>query len=282
MRFEDIRPRIRFADRLEYTAARPLSATYDSRLIYVISGAGELDVGGSTHAIEAGLLVIFQGGTAYRFSPEPAFSAYAVDFDLLGDYPVDSGFLPPVPMRFFDKSAVHSRAEFLDSDFLALPFAERVHHGVGESLRELVEEYTSGRRHSRERSGLMLGCLLLDLERRFSYLSKAERSALAVVDYISEHYLEPISNSSLAKELGHDPCYLGRVVKLYTGSPIHRLLMKKRVEVGVKLLLTTDLTLDTVAERTGFCSAAHFSRRCRDVTGNTPSYYRKSPRSKNQ
>jgi AraC-like DNA-binding protein len=49
---------------------------------------------------------------------------------------------------------------------------------------------------------------------------------------------------------------------------------KKRVEEGVKLLLTTDLILDEIAERIGFSSASHFSKRCKEITGNNPSFYR--------
>jgi len=40
--------------------------------------------------------------------------------------------------------------------------------------------------------------------------------------------------------------------------------------------MTTDLTLDAIAERVGFCSAAHFSRKCKEQTGNNPSKYRKN------
>jgi AraC-like DNA-binding protein len=282
MRFADIKPRIRFADRLEYTAARPLSRTYDSRLLYVVSGAGEITVGGTNHKIEPGLLIIFQCGVAYRFSPSPSFVAYAVDFDAVEGFSTDGGFLPPALESGFDPSAIHGWVEFEDSDFLKTPFVCKVPHAVGEELRAIAQEYTAGARHSKERAQMMLYCTLLDLERRFFVLSKAERTASAVLDYISEHYLEDLSNEGIARVFGHDPCYLGRVVKLYTGSPIHRLLIKKRVDVGVKLLLTTDMTLDEIAERTGFCSAAHFSRRCRALTGNPPSYYRKSAGAKNQ
>lgn len=276
MRIEDIRPRIRFADKLEYTAARALSKTYDSRMLYIISGGGSITVDGQMHPIEAGLLIVFQGGTAYSFSPEPAFSAFAVDFDLIGEYDVSTGFLAPVPPRLFDGALLHKSAEFENSTFLSSPLVMREAHGAGAELRALVEEYTSARRFARERAELMLSGLLLDLERQSLTSSKTEKCCAAVLDYIAEHYAEEITNASLARTFGHDPCYLGRLVKQHTGTTIHSLLIKKRVEMGIKLLLTSDMTLDVIAEKIGFCSAAHFSRRCRSVTGSTPSYYRKN------
>lgn len=278
MRVEEITPKIRFADRLEYTGARTLSKTYDSRLIYVTDGCGTFFLEGRSIKIESGILIIFQGGAAYKFEPEPSFTAYAVDFDLTAEYGRDGGFLPPLPLSLFDKRLVHRFIRFENSELLAEPFAEAVHSGIGENVRALVEEYTSGRLFSTERAELMLGGLLLDLARRFSPLGKGARCAEAVVEYVADHYHEPITNTLVARVFGHDPCYLGRIVKLHTGCPIHRLVTKKRVEVGVKLLLTTDLSLDEIAERVGFYSAAHFSKRCKSVTGNSPSYYRKNSR----
>lgn len=276
MKIESIRPKIRFADQLEYTASRTLSKTYDSRMLYITSGSGRIELDGKESQIEAGLLIIFKSGVAYKFFPTPTFKAYAIDFDLDGEHDVSSGFLPPVPIHLFDESKMHKTEDFENSTFLSEPFAQCVRPEIGEEIRSLVGEYTSGRRFCRERAELMLTGLLLDIERRSVVSSKGELCALAVTDYISEHYLEPLTNASVARAFGYDPCYLGRVVKLYTGSTIHRILIQKRIEVGIKLLLATDLPLDVIAERTGFCSAAHFSKRCRAITGNTPSYYRKS------
>ncbi len=80
MKTEEIRPSIRFADKCVYTCARALSKTYDSRLIYIIDGAGSITVDGESHTIEKGLLIIFQGGVPYKFEPKYVFSAFAVDF----------------------------------------------------------------------------------------------------------------------------------------------------------------------------------------------------------
>ena len=278
MKIEEIRPRIRFADRLEYTAARAFSKTYDSRMLYITDGSGTITVGERECPIEAGLLVIFQGGVPYSFSPDPSFFAFAVDFDLIGEYDVSAGFLAPRPLKLYDEALLHKVAAFENSSFLAEPLIMRDVPGVGEEIRALVEEYTSARRFSRERAELMLGCLLLDLERRALASSKTEICCARVMEYIAEHYAEPITNVSLARTFGHDPCYLGRVVKQHTGGTIHSLLIQKRVEVGVKLLLTSDMTLDIIAEKVGFCSAAHFSRRCKSITGNNPSHYRKNSR----
>ena len=276
MRIEEVRPKIRFAERLEYTASRPLSKTYDCRLICVTDGGGQISVGDKRYEIEKGLLVMFTGGVAYSFSPSPAFTAYAVDFDLDGGYDTESGFLPPVPSRLFDKSALHRVPTFEDSGLFSSAFVTVANRGVVERVREVTEAFCSKGRFRKVRAELMLTELFLTLEDSAAGASKAAGCAAFVTEYIDAHYLEDLTNATLARLVGHDACYLGRVVKLHTGYTIHRLLIKKRVEAGIKLLLTTDLTLDAVAERTGFCSAAHFSKSTKAVTGNNPSTYRKN------
>ena len=276
MRIEEIRPKIRFAERLEYTAARPVSKTYDCRLLYVTGGSGTINVGEKRAKIEEGLLVIFTGGVAYSFSPSPSFEAYAIDFDLVGGYDTESGFLPPVPLRLFDSSLLHEVPRIENSAVFVQPFARTHRRSIGERVRELVEAYRAKKRFGKARAELILAEIFLDLEDNLEDLGKGARCAAFVTEYIDAHYCENVTNSTLARLVGHDPCYLGRVVKLHTGYTIHRLLIKKRVEAGVKLLLTTDLTLDLIAERTGFSSAAHFSKICKAVTGNNPSLYRKN------
>lgn len=276
MLIENIRPRIRFADKMEYTAARRLSKTYDSRMLYVIDGDGIITVGNIEKRVERGLLIVFQSGVPYKFTPRPSFTAYAIDFDLTPDYSTDEGFYPPASARFFDEERRHDHIVFDNSELLSSPFAEIVRPSVAENIRILVEEYKSERLFCKARSEFMLAAVILDLGRRFSPVAKRERTAAKVSEYITEHLAEPITNISVARVFGHDPCYLNRIVKQHTGYSIHKLLVKKRVEEGIKLLVSSDLTLEAIAERCGFCSAAHFSRRCKEMMGNVPSYYKKT------
>lgn len=268
-----MRPVIRFANRCEYTGTRPLSRTYDSRLVYITDGMGSVTVENESMEIEKGVLLMFQGGVSYKFEPKNRFSALAVDFDLLEGYSCESLILP-VPVALFDESKLHTRVEFEDSEFLSKPILTKTHASVGDDLHAIVEEYNSGRLYSKKRAEIMFASLLLWLARSLSQRSKSAKSAEKVLDYIAEHYSEPISNTSIAAVFGHEPCYLNRTVKQHFGSSIHRLVNKKRVEEGVKLLLTTDLILDEIAERIGFSSASHFSKRCKEITGNNPSFYR--------
>ena len=50
----------------------------------------------------------------------------------------------------------------------------------------------------------------------------------------------------------------------------------RRIEAAQKLLETTELSIGSVAEQTGFASAAHFRRVFRETMGVGPLQYRKS------
>ena len=54
--------------------------------------------------------------------------------------------------------------------------------------------------------------------------------------------------------------------------------LKEAQQAAQKLLETTELSIGTVAEQTGFASAAHFRRVFRETMGTGPLQYRKSHR----
>ena len=144
---------------------------------------------------------------------------------------------------------------------------------------ELVKEYLTNHNEKRpfyeEKSSNLLKNIFLDIARNQLYKEKPLKIAVSVVEYIYNNYRNDVSNNTIAKIFNYDPCYLNRVIKSYTGLSLHAFVLKYRVEMGVKLLLTTNYTLEEIAEETGFFSASHFSLRCKERTGHLPSYYRK-------
>lgn len=264
---------IRNANKFEFNRARALSKTYDSRLIYITDGSGSMTVDGRGFELEKGVLAVFQGGTAYKFTPRTHFSAYVVDFDLTRGYEYGD-FMLPVAVSAFDETKLHTPVIFENSRFLEKPFIDNVGLMMGDELRRLIDEYTSGRIFSRRRAEMMLDVIFLGLAQRLTRKSNSAMLCERVLDYINEHYCESVKNTSVADILGYDPCYLNRTVKLCTGSSIHRLLNRKRVDAGIALLMSTDYPLSRIAEQVGFSSASHFLKVCKEMTGRNPSFYR--------
>lgn len=79
----------------------------------------------------------------------------------------------------------------------------------------------------------------------------------------------------LARELYLSISRTGHLVREECGEKFNVLLNQERIGRAKRLLLTSDLLLDQIAERTGFYSGCYFSRVFRQYEGVAPREYRK-------
>ncbi len=85
--------------------------------------------------------------------------------------------------------------------------------------------------------------------------------------FMQEHLDEPLSVDDLAARAAMSPRTFARRFRASTGTTPHKWLVRQRVLLAQRLLETTDMPIDRVAERCGFGSAAglreHFARQVR-------------------
>ena len=62
--------------------------------------------------------------------------------------------------------------------------------------------------------------------------------------------------------------------KLYVGCTPHEYLLQYRLRQSKRLLLSSDLTVEQIAEDCGFNSASHFARAFRQETDISPTAFR--------
>lgn len=98
-----------------------------------------------------------------------------------------------------------------------------------------------------------------------------------VLSLIRTRVDEPMTVDSLAREACMSSYYFQRRFRQETGQTVHQYLCHQRVARAKQLLVTTDLPVAIVAERTGFSGSSHLSAVFKAVTGRTPGEYRKSP-----
>lgn len=101
------------------------------------------------------------------------------------------------------------------------------------------------------------------------------RVTSAVVQHVASHYATA-TVESIARAVSAAPGHLSEVFRADTGIGLKGYLLRVRVEVAGYLLRETREKQDTVAQRVGFCDAAHLSRWFRRVVGRTPGDYRSS------
>ena len=95
-----------------------------------------------------------------------------------------------------------------------------------------------------------------------------------VRDLVEEHLAEDLSLETIAGVVGVSPRSLSRACLRQWGTTVHQYVLSRRVERAKNLLLSTDLTITSIALDTGFSSQSHLATAFRRVTGLTPKSYR--------
>lgn len=95
-------------------------------------------------------------------------------------------------------------------------------------------------------------------------------------DYVAEHLDEDLSLARVSEFAGISPEHLTRLFASELGIPFHRYVRSVRIHQARQYLRDwTDRSILEISLDVGFRSASHFSRAFREVTGMTPSAYRK-------
>lgn len=103
-----------------------------------------------------------------------------------------------------------------------------------------------------------------------------EDAVRTCLKYMSDHSSEKITLDQMAELVHLHPNYLCTVFKEYTGKTIFDHLTKQRLRRASKKLRYTSLSVQQIAETSGFPSISFFTRKFRAVYGCTPTQYRKN------
>jgi len=148
----------------------------------------------------------------------------------------------------------------------------------------LIEEEQNDSPGSRPMiAALMNQCLVIVLRRleeqtggQLPWLSAVQDMRLApVMDKVLTDPGQPYSLETMAALSGMSRSSFAERFMSRTGrTPMH-FVREVRIRQGGKLLRTTDLSVDHVAERVGFASRSHFSQAFREYFQQSPSRFRK-------
>lgn len=100
------------------------------------------------------------------------------------------------------------------------------------------------------------------------------------VDYVRQHYEEPLSVSELARLTGLSVRQLQRKFKLAFATGPHEFVTRIRLLAACRLLRDTDLSAGEIASKCGFSDQSSFTKHFRGHIGETPRRYRYAMRAK--
>ena len=182
-------------------------------------------------------------------------------------------------------------SEFIDSYYLHRLFNPelRIQHYYGdkqeemERLRALSADPEANRFKIRRELLELLAVMLQTNERpegsdEKSYIPTKADEIQNAICYINDHLTEPLNLNDLAHEANMSRSSLSTHFKLITGVSPYEYLIIQRIELAVRMLRDTSLSVTETARKSGFTNLANFNKAFKRITGMTPRGYRQSKR----
>lgn len=105
--------------------------------------------------------------------------------------------------------------------------------------------------------------------------SSGQNIAAFLTAYIAEHYMEPLTLQTLAQRLNYSFPYISKRFKEDTGISFVHYLQNYRVMQGCRLLSTSDRSITEITEMVGYHDVKFFSSLVKQMTGLSPSDFRR-------
>lgn len=200
----------------------------------------------------------------------------------------------------YDRMLIHFNKELLE-DYLAVeasvnPYKnleEEVHlislepqeqNFIETLLHIMEEEYNKNNQRENTYIKLTLLQLLLFLnnckpnrqDAALTEINSTQKLMFEILGYINNNFSKNITLESISEKYFLSTYYFSRTFKEVTGFHFVEYLNNVRIKEAKKLLLNSTLTITEIASVTGFNSNTHFGRVFKQITGCSPSAYKKN------
>lgn len=229
---------------------------------YVVSGEGYFTINHTTYHLKKGDGYIIRNSEFVHYFPNqsnPWTTMWvALSGEKLNDYLLGTKFLNESVIRFHDNGHSQKIIEDICSYTLS-------------NQNELPGDFWY-----KSKAYLLLHHIkheFANMEYSLSSLSK--NAAEIAYDYINNNYMKDISIETVANYIGISRSYLYKLFKnKYNFSP-QQFLLDKRLTIAASLLLTSNLSINEIADNIGFKDPLYFSKSFTKYYHESPTQYRK-------
>ncbi len=269
MNFATLNPQIHSLGQYEKIGRNEVCVSYDSKVIYLISGELTCTVAGERTRLSPGNLVYIPAGVPYSMKSK-YLRAVIIGFDLNDDY-IDIPVPKPVLEEKFDKSRCRKAPEGGPFDRpITLPDLE----AERDTFIRMNNIFTSKEGNYLAEISARLKLILL----KIADLVGNDALPAAMVEnldsYIRENVHDEISNTELGAIFGYHPFYISRMLKDRRGITLHQYVISYRIKCALRLLECTDKPIADIADETGFTDASYFTKIFKAQFAMTPKEYR--------
>jgi AraC-like DNA-binding protein len=228
--------------------------------IYCAGGHGWCEVAGRTHDVAKGQLLVIPAGTPHAYGADKREPWTIHWFHVIGEN------LP----HYLEKLEVTRDKPLvrLGEDVALFALFEEVLEGLERGSKLNHVTYAA-------HSLCHLMGLILQHKEEFTHgqVDAKERIARSI-EFMKAHLREPLAIGTLAAVVNLSRSHYTTLFRRVTGYAPLRYLNHLRMQRGVQLLNTTDLSIKEISEQLGFSDQFYFSRAFSKMHGHAPSEHR--------
>ncbi|MFT4149684.1 MAG: AraC family transcriptional regulator [Paracoccaceae bacterium] len=250
-------PRLAAGGRWRVEAMRSLS---EPCLLWFTKGQGRITLAGQTRGYTAHNAIFIPPGVMHGFEAGPQVFGTAVFFGREGDIALPS---EPLHLRIREVHAQQEVNVLLDA--------------IGRELDSTTPGHDRAARH-------YLGLLGVWLERQSAKAAPeaarpdaARRLVARYTALMERDFRTGAGVGEMAAGLGVTPTHLTRCCRIASGRSALSLLQDRRIFEARRLLAETDMPVGQIGASLGFASPAYFTRAFQNLTGKSPSAFRRAP-----
>lgn len=226
----------------------------DWYLLYILSGSLKISINGEIHTLVAGNVVVISAGTKHFHHTEKDNSVKYLWIHFTG-------------------SNIESTLEHFKLNYNT-PLYAGVHHSMNEYWQRLFNTFILNDDYFQDVSSAILTEIFAQFS-RFIHSADYEHSFLNSISYMHKNYSSNIKISELAEMENLSETRYRAIFKKMTGISPSEYIMNRRIEIAVKLLENTNLSISDIAIESGYSDVFYFIRVFKKKTGITPAKYRK-------
>lgn len=245
----------------------PISILQNYKALILIGGDANVYFGDEVHYMNEGDCVLIAPGTLYKATfTQDKGTLFAINFD----------FNSIIEAKLFE--------EMVNLNDLSI-YQRLLSKGVIELIYKLFEDAINEVPGAYFRIQLMLKRLISSITfNNFSIIencqkqgnSSEEKTVLKCHDYLMNNPSAKVSVDDLCAICDVSQSYLYKCFKNILGISTKNYITQVKISIAKKNLVQTNKSISTIAYETGFNNAYHFSNVFKDITGISPSMYRKN------
>lgn len=263
---------------------------YDYEWMYCVKGNAWCKIGDKEYKLERGSLLLIKPNTPHNFWLDkknlPKIIWVHFDFKYRKDvYKLENLVKKNYKIYFEEelpkKSYLRKEYKIEDRFFLPEIISMKNVNYVEQKFEEMLSEF---RKHTVTWQLTAKASILLILEEVIKQINYEDNKKLKynnekleehIKEYIHKYYFRKITRKDIAKYLGYNEDYIGKVFKSRYGCSISTYVNNLRIEKAKEFLEKTDLSITEISELVGFNEVYYFSKKMKKITGYSPTEWKK-------